>query len=280
MKKSLFQQRSAELASMETWDRMQHWNLVLPPSRPSVDQLNWIRSALEATDRHSPVAVLGSTPEFRDLLCELGFHDVRVLDRNVSFYQAMSEARVYSNLETLVAGDWLDTLQTLPGVFSVVLSDLTSGNVPYELRERFYSGISDCLRPGGLFLDKVLTHSRNLIGFDEIVTKYSALPLNLLHVNHFSCEMLFCSELLEEAEVVDSSHFYGVLDRRVAHPRVRAFVQHAQLITPAGCKWWYGRKWQALETTYCRDLTQLPTFDEERQSPYFGFLKYFAMRKD
>ncbi len=180
---------------MDTWDLMQNWYFVLPPSRPSALQLTRIRSQIAKVDRSLPVAVLGSTPEFRDLLYESGFRRIYVLERNAVFYQAMTQARVYCNAENLVNGGWLDTLPTLKGKFAAILSDLTSGNIPYDQRVQFYEGIEGSLMEGGMFFDKVLTHTGCNLSFDSLVEKYSTLPLNLLHINYFSSEMLFCSEL-------------------------------------------------------------------------------------
>jgi hypothetical protein len=264
---------------MDTWDLMQHWYLVLPPSRPSAFQLTSIHCAISKLDRSLPVAVLGSTPEFRDLLHECAFQRIHVLERNTPFYNAMTEARIYRNAETLVSGDWLDTLPKLRGRFVAVLSDLTSGNVPYDQRARFYEGIADSLMDGGIFLDKVLTHTGCNHSVDDLVDKYSALPLNLLHINHFSSEMLFCSELVDLKQLVDSSMFYAILEDRIKNERVRAFAYHAKKITPPGCTWWYGRNWEELQKDYCPGLVQIAMAEDEPSSPYYRYLKFFELMK-
>jgi hypothetical protein len=264
---------------MDNWDLMESWYLVLPPSRPSASQLAHIRSQIANVNRDLPVAVLGSTPEFRDLLHESGFARIFVLDRNASFYEAMSETRIYRNAETFVNGDWLDTLPTLNKMFAVVLSDLTSGNIPYDDRAQFYEGIDRALLEGGVFFDKVLTHSDRLLSVDALIEKYSALPLNLLHINTFSSEMLFCSELIELSQIVDSTLFYRILDGRIKNERVKTFAKQAKKITPPGCKWWYGRKWVELESDYCPQLTRISEAEDEQSSPYYGYLKFFEFMK-
>ena len=264
---------------METWDLMHHWHLVLPPSRPSANQLDWIRAAIAEVERDRPVAVLGSTPEFRDLLSECGFTRIYVLEKNVSFYEAMSNARIYRNPETVVTGDWLDTLPSVKQTFGVILSDLTSGNIEYEQRARFYDGIAASLARAGLFLDKVLTHGRDLLTVEGLIDKYSHLPLNLLYVNHFSSEMLFCSELLRPGQVVDSSRFYSDLNDLVRHDRVRAFVEQAKYITPPGCVWWYGREWSELDREYGAGMVRQAITEDETDGPYRGRVKYFQLLK-
>jgi hypothetical protein len=265
---------------MDVWDLMQHWEYVLPPSRPSAAQLARIKFRIGDVDRSKPVAILGSTPEFRDLLFECGFGEIYLLERNLTFLGAMSALRIFKNTEHIVEGDWRTTLPLLKAKFAVVLSDLTSGNIPYADRAIFYEAISGALSPGGLFLDKVLTHRKPNISVDALFEKYSRLPVNLLYINHFSSEMLFCSELLEIKGVVDSTLFYELLDKRVRNARVRRFVNEAMKITPLGGQWWYGRNWDELQPTYCNHLTVLKTFDDEATSPYHGRLKFFEFRKD
>ena len=52
------------------------WEYVLPPSRPTVYELQRIESTVSLFDKKKPVAVLGSTIEFRTLLNRLGFQDM------------------------------------------------------------------------------------------------------------------------------------------------------------------------------------------------------------
>ncbi len=265
---------------MDTWDSMQNWHLVLPPSRPSGEELERIRSLASDIDRSAPVGVLGSTPEFRDLLHEFGFSNVHVLERNMRFYEVMGEWRVYQNDEHVVSGDWRDTLGSLRGIYALILSDLTSGNIPYSDRAGFYDLVTEALRPGGFFCDKVLTHTGPMLSLDYLFAKYSSLPLNILHINNFSCETLFCSELLDAENVVDSTKFHAILNERAPNERVAAFVRHTPLITPLGCKWYYGMRWCDLEQEYCPDLARTSVHEDVASSPYYRRMKCFCLQKD
>lgn len=264
---------------MEKWDLIQHWNLVLPPSRPTKLQLSLIRNQMSVINRSEPVAVLGSTPEFLDLLHECDFQQIYVLEKNVSFYKTMLELRILKKTEQIVEGDWLETLPNLKDRFSLILSDLTIGNVPYEKRSKFYRLITETLKEGGIFCDKVLTHNGQNLSVDSLIQKYSFLPLNLLYINYFSCEMLFCSELLDIKKVLDTTLFYSILEERITNKRVKAFVQHAKKITPPGCLWFYGRKWEELKNEYCPDLKLIDVKDDEPSSPYYRRLKFFTFLK-
>lgn len=253
---------------MDTWSRMRSWDLVLPPSRPDCWQLATIRRLIEGMDRTLPIAILGSTVEFRDQVCSLGFKSVYVFERNEEFYTIASRMRAFHSNEEVVWGDWMTTLPHLSGGFSVILSDLTSGNVPYELRSDFYFGIARALRPDGLFIDRILTHELPHIEVEQLQRKYREMPVNLLTVNHFSCEMLFCSSLLESG-VVDSSAFYDQLNLKLEGATLRRFLELCPLVTPRDMIWWYGRPWCDLSCDYERHLETVDSEEEPSSSPYF-----------
>ena len=262
----------------DNWARFTSWSLVLPPSRPDQWQLSAISALISLMNRDVPVAVLGSTPEFRDLLAELQFSSVHVFERNRAFYDLTADMRIFDQEEHFVEGDWLDTLHATKFRYGVILSDLTSGNIAYEDRRRFYEGIARVLLPDGLFIDRVLFHPKPHLSIQSLSAKYSELPLNLLTVNHFSCEFLFCSELLALHNRVDSSLFYELLSNQLSSKRLSAFLKACVLITPRDCVWWYGPDWPELSVHYeaCLDIKR--RIDEPLGSPYFKRAMLFVSR--
>lgn len=97
---------------MSNWDNMQQWEVVLPPSRPTIIELKRIQSYIMSSNRMFPVAVLGSTPEFRELLGRMGFNNVYIFDRSTEFNSLMTELIPDKSIlhEKLIVGDWLDTI--------------------------------------------------------------------------------------------------------------------------------------------------------------------------
>ena len=263
----------------DTWDRMLGWQVVLPPSRPDALDLQRIAQALVGLDLKAPVGVLGSTPEFRDLLHELGFESIHVLERNLAYFDHVSAQRVYDNPETIVEGDWMATLPRLGGRFSVLLSDLTAGNVAYEQRREFYDGVAHALSHEGLFIDKNLTNPDGLLSIDDIDEKYRLKPFNLQTVNYFSCEAVFCSELQGELGYLDTSAVYSALSSRLNGARLQRFVAAATAVTPTGCIWYYGRPWRDLKDDYCRSLELEHRYDLEPTQPYFRRAHQYIWRK-
>ena len=228
----------------------------------------------------SRVAVLGSTPEFRDLLFEIGFDEVYVFDRSQTFYEQMSDYRVYSNNEWFVRGDWIDALASYKDSFSLMLSDLTSGNVPYESRKRFYELISRSLCPSGLFIDKNLTQESQLLTISEIAEKYRELQINIRTINDFSCDAIFCSEFQLERGVIDTNEVYDRLLGSFENPRLRRFIVESEFITPRNCHWYYGVPWTRIQNVYCPNLELVEKVDFPLYSPYRGRGFQFVWRKE
>jgi hypothetical protein len=144
----------------------------------------------------------------------------------------------------------------------------------------FYSKIADALTEEGVFFDKVLTYTDKKRELDHLEMKYRGLPINLLYVNSFSCEFLFCSELLNLRHVVDTRLFYDILQSRFnGVARLMRFLELSPLITPNDCLWFYGRNWKDINIYYFTHLARIEVFPEERKSPYFPNLRLVVSRK-
>jgi len=262
----------------DTWSKIAEWHLVLPPSRPSLYHLRFFTEHLKTANVARPIAILGSTPELRDLVMRLGFRLVYVFDKNRKVYEHMTDLRASSSPEVFVDGDWLDTLSSFRHEFGVVLSDLTSGNLPYDRRPSFYTNIAQCLATDGIFIDKLLFHDRAKPKVEALLAKYETFPINLLYVNYFSCELFFCSELLNNDFTVDASAFYDALRPQCKTPVLSRFLDEAPHVTPPGTRWYYGRSWDKLEPSYERLLETVTEKREESTSPYFRNLRLRVSR--
>lgn len=263
----------------DKWNLMTNWNYVLPPSRPSDRQLHDIALHCSKVKKDADVAVLGSTMEFRDLLFELGFENIFVFERNNDFYEFTCNNRIFKNKEQLVFGNWLETLPSYSNKFSLILSDLTSGNISYNKRSEFYYLIETALKQDGIFCDKVLTHSNEFPSHKELLKKYETLSLNWININRFNCELIFLSDLLKIKYEVDTTMFYDLLLKETTSKRVLKFIERAMMITPKDFVWHYGKNWNELKTSYCTGLNLQSQTDEEKGSPYYPNLKHFTFKK-
>lgn len=252
-----------------------NWQFVLPPSRPSIHELERIRSLLIDIEKEAPVAVLGSTIEFRNLLHSMGFQNIYLFEKNSSFYEWTSSWITHkTDAEHLVWGDWLDTIAKYKLHFAIILSDLTMGNISYDNRDLFYTMIYEALRPKGVFIDKVLTHNMPHIPLDILMTQYETIPINLESINRFSCEVLFCSTLLNGG-IINTTKFYDILKKHYTTPTLTKYIEKSHLITPEDCIWYYGKLWDELKNNYFKPYSDIQLYEDVPSSPYFRRLKHF-----
>jgi hypothetical protein len=126
---------------VNSWSKFRNWQSVVPPSRPADWQIEMCRKSLSRLPKIDKVAVLGSTIEYREMLVSSGYENVYVFDRNKDFYNYITPFVKTKLNEVFVRGNWIDTIFDFAGEFDVVLSDLTSGNISYAHRRRFYDAL-------------------------------------------------------------------------------------------------------------------------------------------
>lgn len=254
-----------------------NWQYVLAPARPNIIELNRIEILLSDMNRSSHVAVLGSTIEFRNLLHKLGFENMYIFENNKDFYEFTNSWITHDiEKENIIWGDWKDTLQRFNNFFSLVLSDEIIGFIKYEDREKFYENIFNMLIPGGFFVDKELTHPMSHIPLQNLIDKYMNIPINLQSINDFCCEVLFCSDLLDINNIVDTSFFYKVLYEKYSNnPIIKKYLDLAHLVIPEQCVWYYGKLWNIKDEKYFTKYSETIIYDDVPDSPYFGRVKQF-----
>jgi hypothetical protein len=191
----------------------------------------------------------------------------------------MSNSRVYTNNEIFVNGDWLDTIEQYSNFFSLIVSDLTIGNIQYDNRKKFYNDILNALKQDGYFYDKILFHQDNFRTLAELIEKYIKLPINLLFVNYFSCEFIFCSELLKTNLLVETEKFYDEIIKQTKNRKIHKFVELSKVITPPNCIWYYGMNWDEIKNDYCSKLSIVNEMNDFAESPYFDYLKILTLKK-
>ena len=266
----------------KAWASHHTWYLVRPPSRPATWQIHCVSDWLRSTDANGEVAILGSTPEFQDLVAENARLKGVVIDRNQQFFEHVRYHRWRPGSRKgdvdFIHGDWTSVLQDNPGRFSAVLSDLTSGNIPYAERESFYGSVSRALVPGGLFIDRVLTleaplHSRKLI-YDE----FEQRPIDIGSINDLNCRLLFSSDLREGEELCVAA----MMTRARSEWRSgagQAYLSALSLITPASGHWWYGRPWRELREAHAPELVLIHEHPEPPGSAYEHHAKLLVKRR-
>jgi hypothetical protein len=253
------------------WNAFSTWHLVLPPNRPTDTFLTLIRATTGMMKKRRVAAVLGSTPELRDALALLGFSEVVVFDRDLAFHARMSKLRILNSPERLTEGDWRTTLQEYPRAFDLIVSDLTSGNIEYNDRSEFYGDIARALSDDGLFMDRILVHDFALLSLDNLDRRYASRAANCQTFNDFSSEYLFCSEMLAGRDEVNSALFYDLLDERFREQSyLLGLRKAAELVTPHGSRWFYGRGYGWLESSYFRRFSSTGILPDESGTVFSG----------
>ena len=261
---------------MSDWNKMIQWELVLPPNRPSNNDLDRINKILALYDKNKPVAILGSTPEFREILFKNGFQKIYIFEKNIEFYFLTSSLIYFKPYENVIEGDWLDTIDKFSNFFQIILSDLTMGNIKYESRSKFYDDIYNSLLKNGLFIDRVLTIDFELYKLKDLFNKYEQIPINLRSINDFSSEVLFCSELLLANNCVDSSMFYECIENGNYTSKIKFFAKKSEMITPRHFKWDYGIPWKNISKSYIHRYSKNDYFvDNDSDSVYCNKVKHF-----
>ena len=163
--------------------------------------------------------------------------------------------------------------------FDFILSDLTSGNISYDNRELFYSGVSGALKNNGLFIDRILTKPLPFIPIEFLIDKYRKTAITNRSTNDFNCEVLFCSSLLNNKEQnVDTSQFYDYL-LSLHIPQITSFVESCYLITPRDCVWWYSKDWDEEKTIYTKKFSVISEIQEPETSAYAERAKLFFSKR-
>ncbi len=235
------------------------WMYYLPPGRPSSLDLDNIESLIR---QHIPrkgakALILGSTPEYRDLLHRLGFL-VSVADRNSDMVNAMKELRVYDSDEDIYVDDWFLFLPKHKREFDVILGDFIQGNVSYEKQGELYELISKALAPNGVFIERVLTFRDDspIYLSDQLITEYAKSPINLTTLNDMMFRLFFTSDLVYKWKMVDVNKVYEFLREKSKHyPGLDRFIPFLrEYIFGDGLVWYYGSDWSTVKEYYFKSL--------------------------
>ncbi len=255
------------------WDRWQTWELVSPPSRPSARHLAFCKRHLLSIDRDRPVAVLGSTIEYRILLGRLGFKSVYVIDKSADFKGRSDQflPKEFLHREQFVHANWIDALDRQRSQFACILSDLTIGNLEFQVQPDYLEIISTALSPGGLFVDKWLHMGGKRYTIDSIDRRYAISSVDVASANDFNCRAVFTSELVDNLGRVDARAIYAALsDCLKSHGARMIMTLCAEIVTPPAGIWYYGPASRTTAIAYAKLFRSEAKAVEPKGSPYYS----------
>ncbi len=238
---------------MSNWKNYSSWDTVLPPNRPGKTEVEFLRTCLLDANKDSAI-VLGATPEYRNLLKILKFKKIVVIEKNISFLKSISHLSIQSEAETIVEGDWLEILPKFKGQYSLVVSDITLGNIPFEQQSDLQKLMCDALKPDGILFDRILHYRDGLCNWDLIGETFRYLPLNLETVNLFSIMALFRSPVIKNIGKLDTTIAYDtVVKKHYFLKKISNLTK--KYVTPTNCIWWYNGIFKNPLKTYSNFLT-------------------------
>jgi SAM-dependent methyltransferase len=250
------------------WENFKNWELVLPPNRPGKEVLDHLRRIINRQEKIGRAAVLGSTVEYLDLLVMAGAREIVCIDKSKEFNTFTQRFRRFPGAETLIIEDWLSALPHLRNNFDLIVSDFTIGNLDYREQEQFLYLISKALRPGGRYLDRVLTYRQACHEYSSLSDKFYQLPSNLVTLNAFNAMWLFCGKRVEQTGLVDTTATYEWTAENFNQPHIQWLVHNCPRISPVDTIWYYGRPWSSIRPVYSRYFDITEEIPEPRYSPY------------
>lgn len=197
-------------------------NYFTPPSRPSKLEVNKYKDWLETITKNKKglkALVLGSTPELRNILNEIGFKS-HIIDINIEMMLALNGLVDHKNPdEVLIKSNWLDN-PLADNYFDVILGDAVLPNIPWEERETFYNQITRLLKPKGYFLNRAffIPEKKQYNTVDEILEAFAKKKAS----NKTAIELVFEIQILT----------HSMNDRLGSMEKVRSVVE--KLHTPKG----------------------------------------------
>jgi hypothetical protein len=246
---------------MDNWKHFSSWDTVLPPNRPGRVETDLLRTCLLNLSKDIAL-VMGATPEYRNLLKLFGFKSIVVIEKNIPFLNSLSHISIDSEVETIVEGDWLDVLPDFKGKCSIVISDTTLGNVPFENQDSLQALMCEALKPEGILFDRILHYREGLCNWDSINETFRFLPLNLETANLFHIMAIFRSPVIAEIGKVNARSAYDSAVKQ--NPQLRYITELTKLwVTPEVCEWYYDGQFRHPFKVYDHFLSSLQEINYE-----------------
>lgn len=134
------------------WNLAETWKHFGEPARPSASEVNIVDGKIRPGMK---VLLLGSTPEYRDILVKKNCCVV-IVDYNEDNFKAMSSLMTEKPLkETFIKENWLN-MRFLSQRFDLIIGDHVINLLPVAEWNNFLETVHLLLNPNGSFLQRVI----------------------------------------------------------------------------------------------------------------------------
>ncbi len=163
----------------------EQWGLFLPPARPSLSELVILERYLFDTKKHvheATVAILGSTPEYRDLCQTHNAHYSNIDYRAQNFHELRSFMLHKDNDSHLIESDW--RTMEFPQKFDLFFGDLVTTVVPVKDHDLILANIAKhCNKNARVVLKVPLRRNNKQLPHQQIFEYYRK---HLFYLNPFA----------------------------------------------------------------------------------------------
>lgn len=176
-----------QIANRKQWNQTvaEQWGLFLPPARPSISELAIFEKYLLNAKKKNPkikVAILGSTPEYRDL-CNMYDADYCCIDYRAQNFNELRSFMLHKDDDShLIESDWCT--MDFTDKFDLVFGDLVTTVIPVKDHETIFKSIQKhCNKGATLILKTPLRLSNKQLMHAQIFSHYRK---KLYYLNPFA----------------------------------------------------------------------------------------------
>ncbi|MBU4369682.1 hypothetical protein KKG58_02865, partial [Patescibacteria group bacterium] len=154
------------------------WKNLLPPVRPSVEELKiynkYIKNVLKNNSK-ARILILGSTPEFRDLILKYKSTPI-CLDINSVVFKALKTLVKRKGKEIFICSDWLKLKDK--NKFDLIIGHEVFNMIPINKYSFLTQAIAENLKTDGLYIHTMIlraSHSQKVLPL-TCFKRYRRLP--------------------------------------------------------------------------------------------------------
>jgi|GEM_PF-3333334 len=132
------------------------WAKMQPPARPNLDEQRFYEAIIKKVIKNNPKAkilILGSTPEFRDILIKNKITPI-CCDINYDVFRSLRIIMKRHGQEHFILSDW--TKLNLKQKFDLILGHQVINMLPFKKQSKLIQAVYNHLSLGGVFVQSVV----------------------------------------------------------------------------------------------------------------------------
>lgn len=147
-----------------TWDKelAKRFAKFYGPVRPELEMNVYEEYVKSVSEKQKPkILILGSTPEFRDLLFKYKITPI-CCDINPEVFSALKKLVKRKGDEVFIHSNWLESSKIISEKFDLILGHVVVNMIPDKKQPMFFKNVCKLLKDDGIFLTTVYIKSKNI----------------------------------------------------------------------------------------------------------------------